>query len=56
MLGFVKSHQHVCKEGKTGKEASQQGKDLGKICTEGDRNAWLRSQPPSPGKVAQMVT
>lgn len=50
MLGFVKSHQHVCKEGKA-EGSHQQGKGLGSICTEGDRNAGPRSRPPAQGQL-----
>lgn len=41
---------------KPGRETSQQRKDLGKTCPEGDRNARLRRQPPSLGEAAQTVT
>lgn len=48
MLGFVKSRQCVCKEGKA-EGSCQQGKGLGSIYTEGDGNAGPRSQPPARG-------
>lgn len=48
----------ACLQGrkKPGRETSQQRKDLGKTCTEGDRNARLRRQPPRPGEAARVFT
>lgn len=52
MLRHVKSHWPVCRKGEKGevcgkvrvgegKKSSQQGEDVGKICSEGDRNTKM---------------
>lgn len=60
VLWHVKSHWPVCrKRGRKGgvcgelrvgegKESSQQGEDVGKICNEGDRNTKMWSLHPRP--------